>query len=222
MGHDTLIQLRNVSFSYRPGKPVLNGLSLTLKQSDRIGLVGGNGAGKTTLLHLIVGLLKPDTGEIRAFGLARRTENDFHDVRGRVGLLFQDPEDQLFCPTVREDIAFGPLNLGKSHDQAMAVVSDTLEQLGLTGYEDRVTHRLSFGEKRLISIAGVLAMRPELLLLDEPTASLDEKWRERVTETLNRLNTPMLVVSHDLDFLRRLTSTQWALKQGRIHTNGHA
>lgn len=216
MDNHALITLRDITFSYQSKRPVLEGLNLQLNCGDRIGLVGGNGQGKSTLLHLIVGLLKPGQGEVEIFGVQRQTEKDFHEIRGRIGLLFQDPEDQLFCPTVAEDVAFGPLNLGKTHDEAMAIVAETLSELGLTGYEHRVTYRLSFGEKRLVSIAAVLAMQPEVLLLDEPTASLDKEWTQRVIEALNQLNTPMLVVSHNEDFLRAVTAKQVFLKGGRI------
>ena len=216
MDNHALISLRDVSFSYQKDRSVLAGLNLELARGDRVGLVGGNGQGKTTLLHLIVGLLKPTAGDIEIFGVPRRTETDFGAIRGRVGLLFQDPEDQLFCPTVTEDVAFGPLNLGKTHDEAMAVVAKTLSELGLTGYEQRVTYRLSFGEKRLVSLAAVLAMQPEVLLLDEPTASLDKEWTERVIRELNYLDKPMLVVSHNEGFLRRVTAKQLMLADGRI------
>jgi len=211
-----LIHLRNISFSYMPGRPVLDGLNLEVRRGDRIGLTGANGSGKTTLLHLLVGLLKPSQGEVRIGGQARRKEEDFHDVRGRVGLLFQDPEDQLFCPTVAEDVAFGPFNLGRSRAEVEAVVRETLDDLGLRGFEDRVTYRLSFGEKRLVSLAAVLAMKPEALLLDEPTAGLDKHVFERITGILKRLDLTLLVVSHDETFLRQVTSSHLTLEQGRI------
>ena len=137
-------------------------------------LLGPNGCGKTTLLHLIVGLLRPSAGQIEAFGRQRMAEADFHEVRRRVGLLFQDADDQLFCPTVAEDVAFGPLNLGKSRDEVRRIVAGTLDSLGLAGYEHRVTYRLSGGEKRLVALATVLAMQPEVLLLDEPSGGLDD------------------------------------------------
>ncbi len=153
------------------------------------------------------------------FGRPRRREGDFIEVRRKVGLLFQDPEDQLFCPTVAEDVAFGPLNLGRSREQARATVSETLAELGLREYEDRLTHRLSFGEKRLVSLATVLAMKPDVLLLDEPTAGLDEDTCERITELLAHLDQAMIIASHDEQLLKRLTSSRIVLRNGRRITS---
>jgi len=220
-GGKALISLRGVSFSYEPDRPVLRGMDLELHEGERVGLIGQNGSGKTTLLHLIVGLLRPAAGVIEVFGLARRREADFAEVRARVGLLFQDPDDQLFCPTVAEDVAFGPLNLGKGRDEVRDIVAETLKSLGLEGYENRITYKLSGGEKRLASLATVLAMRPEVLLLDEPTAGLDEDTVERVVRILDGLPhggqvelsfgrpargpLSMIIVSQDHEFLRRTT-----------------
>jgi len=213
---EVLIRLRNVSFSYDPERPVLDGVNFELKSGERIGLVGSNGSGKTTLLHLIVGLLRPTTGQIEAFGRPRREEKDFLEVRRRAGLLFQDSEDQLFCPTVAEDVAFGPLNLGKSHDEALAIVAETLQSLRLAGYEDRITYKLSVGEKRLVSLATVLAMRPDVLLLDEPTSGLDEDAEERITAILKGLSLSMIVVSHDHTFLNSVTESTAYLRDHRL------
>ena len=201
-----LISLRDVSFSYEPDRPVLESVNLQLRAGERVGLRGPNGSGKTTLLHLIVGLLRPAGGEIEVFGEVRRREADFVDVRARVGLLFQDPEDQLFCPTVAEDVAFGPLNLGKGRDEVRDIARETLQSLGLEGYEGRITYKLSGGEKRLVSLATVLAMKPDVLLLDEPAAGLDEETVERVVRILDRLPLGMIVVSQDRGFLGRTTS----------------
>ena len=216
--NDALIRLREVSFSHEPGRPVLQGLNLEFGRGERVGLIGSNGSGKTTLLHLIVGLLRPAAGSIEAFGELRQKEADFREVRARVGLLFQDPEDQLFCPTVAEDVAFGPLNLGKSYSEALAIVTEALELLGLAGYEERITYKLSHGEKRLVSLATVLAMTPEVLLLDEPIAGLDEETRERVAETLTDLPMPMIVVSQDREFLRSITNKAVLLRNGGLES----
>jgi len=215
---EPLIQLADVAFAYAGDRPVLDGLNFELNEGGRVALVGANGSGKTTLLHLIVGLIHPTNGRIRAFGKPRRDERDFREVRQRAGLLFQDPEDQLFCPTVAEDVAFGPLNLGKSHDEALAIVAETLGMLGLAGYEERVTYKLSGGEKRLVSLATVLAMKPDVLLLDEPVGGLDEETTVRITEILQRLPQAMVVVSHDTSFLARVTDASGRLQGGRLHT----
>ncbi len=201
----TLIKLDAVTFRYDASRPVLDNISLSLDAGERVGLTGPNGCGKTTLLHLLVGLQKPASGTITCFGAPRRTESDFREVRQRVGLLFQNSDDQLFCPTVAEDVMFGPLNLGRKHADARRLTSETLHQVGLAGYEDRITYRLSGGEKRLVALATVLAMQPDVLLLDEPLAGLDEEHETRITEILLRLPQAMLIVSHDRGFLDRVT-----------------
>ena len=151
-----------------------------------------------------------------AFGKERRSESDFREVRARAGLLFQDPEDQLFSPTVAEDVAFGPLNLGWSREKVRRAVRTTLAELDLEGYEERITYKLSGGEKRLVSLACVLAMEPEVLLLDEPVAGLDDEMRERLVRILVELHYPMLVVSHDRGFLDRTTERAVRLHNGTI------
>jgi cobalt/nickel transport system ATP-binding protein len=213
---EPLVELRDVHFAYEAGRPVLAGASLRVLSGERVSILGGNGAGKTTLLHAIVGLIRPQAGEVIAFGEPRRREKDFWSVRKRVGLLFQDPDDQLFCPTVREDVAFGPLNLGRSSQEARAIVAETLERLRIAELADRVTHRLSGGEKRIVALATVLAMEPELLLLDEPTLGLDEPAYERLFEILAGLPQAMCVVSHDRSFHERLCVRAVELRAGRV------
>ena len=213
---DPLVSLHDVDFGYDALRPVLRQCSFRLEPGDRIALRGANGSGKTTLLHLIVGLLRPSAGQVVVFGKPRTAESDFHEVRRRVGLLFQDADDQLFCPTVAEDVAFGPLNLGLPRDRVRQVVAETLESVGLAGYEHRITYKLSGGEKRLVALATVLAMRPEVLLLDEPAGELDEQSTGRLTELLARLPHAMLVVSHQPEFCRRVTSRTVTLVEGRI------
>jgi cobalt/nickel transport system ATP-binding protein len=214
--NEPLIELRDVDFAYEPARPVLQGCNFALCRGERIALTGANGCGKTTLLHLIVGLLHPTNGRIAAFGCERAIEADFHEVRRRAGLLFQDADDQLFCPTVAEDIAFGPLNLGKPRDEVRRIVSSTLESLGLGGYEHRMTYHLSGGETRLIALATVLAMQPDVLLLDEPNGELDEAARERLIAILNGLPQAMIIVSHDRDFRERVTRGVTVLKDGKL------
>jgi len=216
MSDNVLIDLKEIHFAHAPDRVVLHGANLTVLKGDRIGVTGPNGSGKTTLLHLIVGLLHPQSGEIEVAGQPRHVEEDFRDVRTQVGLLFQDSEDQLFCPTVSEDVAFGPLNLGATLSEAEEIVRDTLGRLGLAGFEERVTYRLSFGEKRLVALATVLAMRPRVLLLDEPTNGLDSAVWERLARFLASLETTLVVVSHDRPFLKRVVSTEVTLTDGRL------
>jgi cobalt/nickel transport system ATP-binding protein len=213
---DALICLKNVDFEYRSDRPVLRDCSFALAAGRRVAMRGANGSGKTTLLHLIVGLLKPTAGVIEVFGQARREENDFHEVRRRVGLLFQEPDDQLFCPTVLEDVAFGPLNLGLPREQVRQIAAKTLEQLGLAGYQSRITYQLSGGEKRLVALATVLAMRPDVLLLDEPAGGLDEEASERLLKILKSLPQAMILVSHDQRFQHELATHSMRLREGRI------
>ncbi len=217
---ERLIGLDRVSFSYGPDRPVLEECDFSLGSEDRVGLAGSNGSGKTTLLSLVVGLLRVRSGNVEVLGKVRSRESEFHEIRGRVGLLFQDAEDQLFSPTVAEDVAFGPLNLGKGRDEVHRVVDETLRSLGLEGYGDRITHKLSGGEKRLVSLATVLAMEPEVLLLDEPTAGLDDEALGRVTEILTGLPQAMVIVSHDREFLGRMANRQVRLVEGKLIEDG--
>lgn len=215
-----LVELRGIRFAYDARRPVLANLNLRIGAGDRIGITGANGCGKSTLLQVIVGLLKPTAGEVICFGQPRQTESDFIDVRRRVGLLFQDSDDQLFCPTVAEDIAFGPLNLGKSRDEAARIVRSTLDAVGLPGYEERITYKLSGGEKRLVALATVLAMEPEVLLLDEPMAGLDEDHAKKVERLLSALPHAMLVVAHDRTFLKKIARSVSTLRAGVLETAG--
>lgn len=209
---EPLIRLEEINFSYGPDHPVFTGLNLELRPGERLGLVGPNGSGKTTLLHLIVGLLRPSAGTVWAFGRPRRREADFREVRTRAGLVFQNSDDQLFCPTVLEDVAFGTLNLGRSAFEAGRIAAQTLEAVGLAGMENRITYRLSGGEKRLVALATVLAMEPEVLLLDEPTNGLDDSSTERITRVLAGLPQAMIVVSHQRDFLQGLVRSTRVLE----------
>lgn len=220
MTMQTLIEIRDLHFAYHNRPPVLRGVDLTLRAGERIGLVGPNGSGKSTLLHLIVGLLKPDRGSVCAFGVERSSERDFVDVRRRVGLVFQNADDQLFCPTVLEDVAFGPLNLGQSADEAKQVAASVLERVGLSGFEQRITYKLSGGEKRLVAVATVLAMDPEVLLLDEPTSGLDDAARERLANVLLGLPQAMILVSHEDELVRELATRCVKLEDGRLRGQG--
>lgn len=213
---DILIELKDLWFSYGEGQPVLKGLNITLRRGEKLALRGPNGSGKTTLFYVAMGLLHPSSGIVRILGLERKDERDFHEVRRRVGLLFQDSEDQLFSPTVAEDVAFGPLNLGVSGDEVKRVVSRTLNHLGLMGYEERVTYKLSWGEKRLVALATVLAMNPEVLLLDEPVEGLDEGHTGRLIEILKMSTKSMIIISHDQGFLNSVTDKGYILKDGVI------
>lgn len=211
-----LIEAHGIVFGY-PGYPqVLDGVDLSLASGERLCLTGPNGAGKSTLLLILMGLLKPQGGRVVAFGRERREERDFHEVWRLAGFVFQDPDDQLFCPTVAEDIAFGPLNMGKSKAEAATIVEDVLAWLKLGHLRDRITHKLSGGEKRLVTLAAVLAMEPQVLLLDEPTNGLDEPTCARVIEILNGLPQAMIIVSHDPHFRRQVETRSVRLVAGKL------
>lgn len=225
-----VLNLSKIRFAYPGGKLILDGLDFHLHAGDRIGLVAPNGSGKTTLFHIIMGLLKPLSGTVEAFGTKRVSESDFAEVRRRMGLLFQDADDQLFSPTVLEDVAFGPLNLGNTRQEAVAVARETLAFLGLDGFEDRVTYKLSGGEKRLVSLATVLAMKPEVLLLDEPSTGLDAATKTKLIDILNTLELSFVLISHEFDFLSQTAQHIYTMEGGRIrfdqelhiHTHQHA
>lgn len=229
---EPLLELAGITFTY-PGAqdPVLDGLDLRFGPGDRIGLFGPNGTGKTTLLHIMMGLLRQDAGEVRFGGRVVTTERDFRAVRQAIGLVLQHADDQIIYPTVLDDVAFGPLNRGLSQEAARATAVGTLAMLGLSGFEDRLAHKLSGGEKKLVSLAGVLAMEPAALLLDEPTSGLDPETRERLIHILNTLGKPCIVVSHDWDFLAQVTQRYYSIEHGRLaasseivlhrHVHGH-
>jgi cobalt/nickel transport system ATP-binding protein len=210
-----LLSLERLSFTYSD-RAVLSNVNFDLHPGERVAILGANGAGKTTLLELMVGLNKPTSGQIVAFGKPRSCERDFREVRARAGLLFQDSDNQLFCPTVLEDVVFGPLNLGRSGQEALAVAHRTLEELGISKFAERITHKLSGGEKRLVALATVLAMEPEVLLLDEPTTGLDEETEQLLMDHLLRLPQAMVFISHDAAFVERLATRAVILKKGKL------
>ena len=216
----SIIKLEDISFSY-PGSntKVLHHLNLEINRGDRIGVMAPNGSGKTTLLHTIMGLCKPDFGTIKVFEKVLKQERDFLSVRSKIGLLFQDSDDQLFCPTVLDDVAFGPLNLGFSRQDAKEIARTTLESLGIETLEQSVTPRLSGGQKRLVALASVLAMAPEVLMLDEPTAGLDHKVKEKLIHILNNLDISYLVISHEFDFVSAVTDKLYSMENGKILTD---
>ena len=212
-----LLRAENISYSY-PGSATraLENATITLFEGDRVALIGHNGSGKTTLLHTMMGLIKPSQGHVWYNGGIVTGEKGFQMLRREVGYLFQQSDDQLFSPTVIEDVAFGPLNLGMSPDEAREVALATLHSLGLHGFEERVTHRLSGGEKKMVALASVLAMQPKVLLLDEPTNDLDPDTRARLIEHLNGLPITRCIISHDWDFLERTCSRFVTLRKGIV------
>ena len=225
-----IIKMRGICFGYSDSSPILKDLDFDFFRGDKIGIIAPNGSGKTTLFHLIMGLIKPVYGEIEIFGHTMASETDFTDVRHRIGLLFQDADDQLFCPTVLEDVAFGPLNMGKSRKEALDISRRTLAFLGLSGFEKRITFKLSGGEKKLVSLATILSMEPEVLLLDEPLSGLDIRTRSVITRALTEMDVSYIIISHNINFLQSTTQSTRTLRDGRIvaddqvhvHVHDHA
>ena len=215
---EPIFALEHISFTYPGGRQVFRDMDFALYPDRKIGLYGPNGSGKTTFFRLIMGLAAPQEGRILFHGRPLETEKDFRELRCKVGLVLQHAEDQLFCPTVLEDVAFGPLNLGCTQDEARDRAASTLERLGLAGFENRLTHRLSGGEKKLVSLATVLVMEPEALLLDEPTNGLDPEARQRIIGVLKTLPTARIIISHDWDFLAE-TSSEYLTVEGQHFTD---
>ena len=211
-----LICLKDISFHYPGGNQIFEDLNLDFYNGERLGLLAPNGSGKTTLFHIIMGLLKPDAGAVEIFGKSMMSEKDFEGIRLRIGLLFQDADDQLFSPTVLEDVAFGPLNLGKTKEEAIEISIETLKFLGMENFENRITFKLSGGEKRLVSLATVLAMEPEILLLDEPTTGLDMKTRSILMSVLQNLDMSYILISHEFDFLEPTTERIYTIDNRKI------
>ena len=218
----SLLDVRDLAYRYPDGHEALRGLSFSIQAGERVALIGPNGAGKSTLLLHLNGLLPdrpPATPAICVDGLPL-VEAHLAEVRRRVGLLFQDPDDQLFCPTVREDVAFGPQQLGLREPELGARVRDSLAQVGLHGFEERLPHHLSRGEKRRVCLAGVLACDARLLVLDEPTSDLDPRGRRELMALLTRLPMAQLVATHDLEFVVEICPRAIVLDGGRIVADG--
>lgn len=209
------IEFEGVRFAYPDGTEALAGVSAKIAPGERVAILGPNGAGKTTLLLLLMGLLEPDGGEVRVFGVPVTPETA-RDIRRRVGVVFQDPDDQLFMTTVRDDVAFGPANYGLHGDALDARVREALNAVGMAHARDRAPHHLSVGERRRVALATVVAMDPDVLVLDEPSANLDPLARDEFAQTLIRLERTILIVTHDLPYAREVCSRAIVMDTGRI------
>ncbi len=219
MSEAPILSLEAIAFGRAGQAPLFNGLCLALHPHDRIGLYGPNGSGKTTLLRLVMGLETAQEGRILFHGEPVDSAQSLHRLRCRVGFVLQNSDDQLFSPTVLEEVAFGPLNLGLKRHEARERAFATLEELGLEHLADRLTHRLSGGEKKMIAIASVLSMRPEALLLDEPTAFLDDHSRDRILAILHDLDMAKIIVSHDKTFLEQTARSFACIRDGVLLTS---
>ncbi|GID91706.1 energy-coupling factor ABC transporter ATP-binding protein [Amorphoplanes digitatis] len=216
------LDIAGLTFAYPDGSVALHGVDLSVAQGERVALLGPNGAGKTTLVLHLNGILHGGAGTVTVGGLrvdpADRAR--LAEIRRRVGIVFQDPDDQLFMPTVAEDVAFGPANLGLRGAELRTRVDEALAAVDMTAHRDQVPQHLSFGQRRRVAVATVLAMRPELLVLDEPSSNLDPASRRELAEILERLPVTVLMVTHDLPYALQLCPRSVILDAGRIVADG--
>lgn len=215
-----MLEFRNVSFSYEPGTPVLDNLNFHIRKGETVGLIGANGAGKSTIMKLMLGLL-PAQGEILVDGMPV-TKQNLPPIRQKIGFVLQDSDNQMFMPTVYEDMIFGPRNYGLSREEADARVDRVLRELGLENLKHRHNHKISGGEKRMAAIATILAMEPEMIVMDEPSTALDPVNRRRVISTINSRKETKLIASHDLDMILDTCQRVILLNHGRIVADGEA
>ncbi len=216
----TAVQITGLSFSYPDETKALENISFSLEEGESLGIIGPNGAGKSTLLLHLNGVLKKD-GAVRIFGEFIGKQN-IKKIRGKVGLVFQDPNDQLFMPTVFDDVAFGPLNLGMEKEKIKQKITSTLTQLGLSGYEAKNPSHLSLGERKKVSLATVLVLEPQIIVLDEPTANLDPGSKKSFIRTLKKINKTKITASHDMDSIYDLCTQVILMNKGRIVAQGEA
>ena len=215
----TALTVEGLRYRYPDGSEALRGVDLTVAPGERVAVLGPNGAGKTTLVLHLNGILLPSAGQV-AVGGVPVTRPNLAEVRRRVGIVFQDPDDQLFMPTVGDDVAFGPANLGLRGAELDAEVDIALDAVGMTGYRGRTPHHLSFGQRRRVAVATVLAMRPDVLVLDEPTSNLDPAARRELSEVLQRIELTTILVTHDLPYALELCTRSVVLDDGRIVADG--
>jgi cobalt/nickel transport system ATP-binding protein len=213
-----VLSVRNLRYRYEDGAEALNGVDFDLAAGETVAVLGANGSGKTTFVLHLNGLLE-GSGEIEVCGIAVKKQT-LAQVRQKIGIVFQDPDDQLFMPSVLEDVAFGPLNLGASPEQAARRARTALELVGMQGSESKAPYHLSAGEKKRVAIAGVLAMEPEVLVLDEPTTFLDPPGQRALTVLLQELPQSKLIVTHDPEFARSLAGRAVFFLKGRIAGQG--
>lgn len=218
------LETKNLSFTYPDGTQALKNVNLQIKKGEKIAIMGANGAGKSTLFSHFNGLTEPTSGYIEIDGKRIVYERDeLLKVRQKVGIVFQDPNDQLFAPTVKEDVAFGPMNLGLEYDEVKKRIEESLEMVGMSGFEEKTPHHLSGGQQKRVAIAGIIAMRPEIMILDEPTAGLDPEGVDKVLNILNNLNDEgmsIVISSHDIEMVNEFADKIFVLHHGEIIAQG--
>lgn len=213
-----MIEFKNVNFSYENGIQILKDINFKIEEGETIGLIGCNGAGKSTLMKVLLGLL-PHEGTINVGDLELNKKN-LEEVRRKLGFVLQDSDNQMFMPTVYEDMMFGPLNYGHSKEEAEARVDQVLEELNLSYLKHKYNHKISGGEKRMAAIATILTMRPKVMLMDEPSTALDPENRRRVINAINKLDITKLIASHDLDMILDTCSRVILMHDGEIIADG--
>lgn len=213
-----MIEYKNVSCSYSTDRKSLNNVSFVINDGERVGLIGANGAGKSTLLKSMVGLI-PSEGSIKINDLSLNKAN-LNEIRKMVGYVIQDSDNQMFMPTVIDDMVFGPVNYGMKKEEAVAKATSMLERLGITYLKDRYNHKISAGEKKMAAIATILTMEPHMLMMDEPSAALDPRNRRKLINMLNSFKITKLIASHDLDFILDTCDRVMLIRDGEIVADG--
>lgn len=216
------LKITELAFAYPDGNQALYGVNLEIAQGERVALLGPNGAGKTTLVMHMNGIHPTMQGKVEIAGevVDAKNKESLRSIRSKVGIVFQDPDDQLFMPTVGEDIAFGPFNMGKRGAELEKIVDDALDLVGMREFKDRPPHHLSFGQRRRVAVATVLAMKPEILVMDEPSSNLDPASRRELADIVRSLNITMVMVTHDLPYALELCERSVILSGGIIVADG--
>ena len=222
---DIHLETKDLCFTYHDGTKALKNVNIQVKKGEKIAIIGPNGAGKSTLFSHFNGLTEPTSGHVEIDGKKIIFERDeLLEVRQKVGIVFQDPNDQLFAPTVKEDVAFGPMNLGLEYDEVKKRIEEALEMVGMSGFEDKTPHHLSGGQQKRVAIAGIVAMRPDIMILDEPTAGLDPEGVDKVLAILNKLNSEgmsIVISSHDIEMVNEFADKIFVLYNGEIIAEGN-
>jgi cobalt/nickel transport system ATP-binding protein len=219
MNDTPVIHLDNLNYTYPDGRKALDGVNLSVNCGESVAVAGANGAGKSTLLLHLNGIIHGSNGAVKVTGLPVTAAN-LKTVRAKVGVVFQNPDDQLFCPEVFDDVAFGPINMGLPKAEVRQRVAESLQAVGLSGFERRSSHHLSLGEKKRVALASVLSMRPEVLALDEPSSNLDPAAKWSLIRLLQSLDITKVIVSHDLELIEALCPRLVIMKQGKVLADG--
>ena len=218
------LETKNLSYTYHDGTQALKNVNIKIKKGEKIAIMGPNGAGKSTLFSHFNGLSEPTSGHVEIEGEKIVFEREaLLKVRQKVGIVFQDPNDQLFAPTVKEDVAFGPMNLGLEYEEVERRIKESLEMVGMAGFEEKTPHHLSGGQQKRVAIAGIIAMRPDIMILDEPTAGLDPEGVDKVLNILNNLNKEgmsIVISSHDIEMVNHFADKIFVLYDGEIIAEG--